>query len=152
MLGAQPRRARRRSSVKATAVHKLDHVPRTRSWRHIEQLRTSSSRAAWTLEFDAVDSLSSKPIALFDLDNTILDRERAFGRWMEHFIAAHDSSDEASISIERIDEDGFLPREQFFGQLRNEFGIIDSIDALLADYAVECPSNYVAEPEVIDAV
>jgi len=55
-------------------------------------------------------------------------------------------------TIERVDADGYNPREQFFSELRRELGITNSIDELLADYYVEYPSKYAVEPEVIGAV
>jgi FMN phosphatase YigB (HAD superfamily) len=60
--------------------------------------------------------------------------------------------EDAALTIERADADGYNPREQFFAQLRTELGIRVSIDHLLADYRVEYPAKYTAQPEVIVAV
>ena len=92
------------------------------------------------------------PLALFDLDNTLLDREQAFALWTKQFFEVHGLGEDAFLAIERADADGYNPRERFFAQLREELGIRVSIDELLADYYVEYPSKYKAEPEVIAAV
>ena len=92
------------------------------------------------------------PLALFDLDNTLLDREQAFALWTRHFLEVHGLGEYAALTIERADADGYNPREQFFAQLRTELGIRVSIDHLLADYRVEYPAKYTAQPEVIVAV
>jgi hypothetical protein len=91
-------------------------------------------------------------LALFDLDNTLLDREKAFALWTKWFVEAHGLREDALPTIERLDADGYDPREQFFAELRKEQGIAISIDELLADYYVEYPSKYAVEPGVIDSV
>lgn len=91
-------------------------------------------------------------LALFDLDSTLLDREKAFALWTKQFLEVHGLSEDALPTIERVDADGYNPREQFFSELRRELGITNSIDELLADYYVEYPSKYAVEPEVIGAV
>ncbi len=91
-------------------------------------------------------------LALFDLDNTLLDREKAFALWAGSFIAANGLDDGALVVIDRADADGFAPREEFFTALRRELTITTEVDELLADYYVEYPSNYSAEPEIIEAV
>ncbi|MHB8431516.1 MAG: HAD family hydrolase [Acidimicrobiales bacterium] len=91
-------------------------------------------------------------LALFDLDNTLLDREQAFALWTTQFLEVHGLSEDAQPIVEQADADGYNPREQFFAELRRELGISGSIDELLADYYVEYPSKYTAGPEVIAAV
>ena len=98
------------------------------------------------------DTLLLMPLALFDLDNTLLDREQAFALWTKYFLEVHGLSEDAVLTIERADADGHNPRGEFFAQLRRELGIEVSIDRLLADYYVEYPSNYSAQPEAIAAV
>ncbi len=91
-------------------------------------------------------------LALFDLDNTLLDRERAFALWTSEFVAHHELGKGASAVIKRADADGYRPREKFFAELRGELGLTSPIDELLAEYDVQYPSKYVAEPLVIDAI
>jgi HAD superfamily hydrolase (TIGR01549 family) len=99
-----------------------------------------------------VDTKWVTSLALFDLDNTLLDREQAFALWTRQFIAVHGLGADASPTIGRADADGYKPREEFFADLRREFDITTSINELLADYYVEYPSKFSVEPEVLDAV
>jgi len=91
-------------------------------------------------------------LALFDLDNTLLDRERAFGLWTQDFLGAHGLDPAAVPVIERADADGYADRAQFFGALRDALGITTSLDELLADYHVRYPSKYAAAPGTVDAL
>src|ERR1039458_5904669 len=76
-------------------------------------------------------------LALFDLDNTLLDREAAFAIWAQGFIESNVLAPKTGSAIERADEDGFKPRDLFFAQLREELGISTGIDDLLVQYYVE---------------
>ncbi len=91
-------------------------------------------------------------LALFDLDNTLLDREKAFVLWSGHFLETHGLDESFIPTIERADADGYRPRERFFSELRRELGIKASVEKLLADYYAEYPSRYSAEPGVIEAI
>ena len=91
-------------------------------------------------------------LALFDLDNTLLDRDAAFAIWAQHFIDANRLPPEAWSLIELADEDGMRPRELFFAQLRTELHISTGVDDLLARYHVEYPACFSADAETIEAV
>lgn len=58
------------------------------------------------------------PMALFDLDNTFLDRERAFHAWARQFIEVNGLSPGALTTILTADNDGFKAREIFFAEVR----------------------------------
>ena len=91
-------------------------------------------------------------LALFDLDNTLLDRENAFGLWADRFIASHGLGQGARAMIDRADVDGATPRDEFFARIRQELNITTEVDELVADYRVVYPSLYSAEPEMIKGV
>jgi FMN phosphatase YigB (HAD superfamily) len=91
-------------------------------------------------------------LALFDLDNTLLDRESAFARWAQVFISEHGLPEEASPFIESADQDGTAPRQIFFEQVRSEFGISCDVEALLAHYYVNYPACYTAGPEIVRGI
>jgi HAD superfamily hydrolase (TIGR01549 family) len=91
-------------------------------------------------------------LALFDLDNTLLNREEAFALWTRQFLISHELGEDALPIIERLDADGHTPREQFFSGLRTQLGVTTSIQKLLSDYDAEYPLKYTAEPETIDAL
>jgi FMN phosphatase YigB (HAD superfamily) len=96
---------------------------------------------------ELVDSL-----ALFDLDNTLLDRERAFSLWTSGFVASNGLDQEAFAVIDRADADGMASREGFFAGLRRELGITTGVDELIADYYEEYPSKFSVEPKTIEGV
>jgi putative hydrolase of the HAD superfamily len=91
-------------------------------------------------------------LALFDLDNTLVDRARAFEGWMDLFIAEQSLPAEARSIIHRFDGDGFLPREQFFENLREEFSLETPIKTLLDRYYVDYISRFVVESATVDAL
>lgn len=91
-------------------------------------------------------------LALFDLDNTLLDRDMAFASWAGTFITSNGLSDDAWAVIDRADADGLAPREEFFATLRQELSITTELDELLAEYYVVYPSHYSAEPKMVEAV
>jgi FMN phosphatase YigB (HAD superfamily) len=91
-------------------------------------------------------------LALFDLDNTLLDREAAFATWGQGFIESNRLSPESWSAIEKADEDGLKPRDLFFSQLQEELGISTGIDDLVGQYDVEYPACYSVEGETIGAI
>jgi len=58
------------------------------------------------------------PIALFDLDNTLLDRAAAFARWARGFCEAWTSDEDALACLVSWDDDGMTPREEVFAAVR----------------------------------
>ena len=74
------------------------------------------------------------PLALFDLDNTLIDRVAAFRRWAEAFAADHGLADGAVDWLEAADEDGLPNRERFLERVRAHFGLDDPVAALVAAY------------------
>ncbi len=93
-----------------------------------------------------------EPLALFDLDNTLLDRERAFALWTDGFIRTHGLHPDAAAVITRADADGFAPRDAFFAEVKGELGIGTDTGELLEAYAVEYPARYTADPAMIGSV
>jgi HAD superfamily hydrolase (TIGR01549 family) len=91
-------------------------------------------------------------LALFDLDNTLLDRESAFARWAKAFIREHGLSEEAWTFMESADRDGMTPRQIFFEQVRSEFSISRDVEELLARYDVDYPICYMAELETVRGI
>ncbi len=91
-------------------------------------------------------------LALFDLDNTLLDRERAFRIWSGRFVESYGLDHDAMEVIERLDGDGAAPREEFFACLRRSFDISEGVDALLENYYDEYPAYFSVEPETLAAI
>jgi FMN phosphatase YigB (HAD superfamily) len=88
-------------------------------------------------------------LALFDLDNTLLDGEAAFARWVEAFIREHGLPEEAWPFMESADQDGMTPKEIFFEQVRAEFDISSDVEELLARYDIDYPACYMADVETL---
>ena len=88
-------------------------------------------------------------LALFDLDNTLLDREAAFGCWAEAFIRDHGLPESAWPFMEATDQDGMTPKEVFFEEIRAVFHISSDVEALLAGYYVEYPACYTVDTDVV---
>jgi hypothetical protein len=80
-------------------------------------------------------------LALFDLDNTLLDREAAFAVWAKGFIEANRLPPDAWSIIKSTDEDGFKPRDLFFSEIQEALGVTTSLDELLDRYYVDYPAS-----------
>lgn len=91
-------------------------------------------------------------LALFDLDNTLVNREKAFFVWAEGFAARYDLPLGAVDHLIREDMDGSCSREQFFGAVIAAFGLADGVDQLMADYDVDYPTCFGPEPDSVKAV
>jgi HAD superfamily hydrolase (TIGR01549 family) len=79
---------------------------------------------------------------MFDLDNTLLDREAAFARWARSFCVARGLPDEAQAWLVAADDDGFREREEVFAGLRSRYGIDDSVEALIHAYFQEYATGF----------
>jgi putative hydrolase of the HAD superfamily len=78
-------------------------------------------------------------LALFDLDNTLIDRAGAFREWATRFTADRALGPQEIEWLERIDDDGFAPRSEFFAEVRRRYGLAESVDDLVARYRTEYP-------------
>jgi putative hydrolase of the HAD superfamily len=81
-------------------------------------------------------------LALFDLDNTLLNREAALALWARSFIKENDLSNDNWPIIEKLDADGLTPKEPFFDEVRETFGITKDVKDLIASYNVKYPACY----------
>ncbi len=91
-------------------------------------------------------------LALFDLDNTLVDRQAAFGRWAHEFVRRHALPQEALDELATLDDNGFAPRERVFEGIAERFAIADSVEALIAAYRVDYPKYFHPDPEVNQAL
>jgi FMN phosphatase YigB (HAD superfamily) len=82
------------------------------------------------------------PIALFDLDDTLLDREAAFARWARGFCETWALDDDAHARLLSIDEDGWTPRDELFAVARDAFGLTAPVDDLVAAYQRDYPAVF----------
>ncbi len=91
-------------------------------------------------------------LALFDLDNTLLDRTRAFERWVDLFINEYRLPPEARVTLHLVDEDGLSPRESFFHELRELFSISRTVETLLERYYVDYIGCFDVGSDTIEAL
>ena len=82
------------------------------------------------------------PVALFDLDNTLLDRESAFALWARRFCETWSLPDAAHAALIVADEDGYRTREDLFADVRDRFGLDVPVDELVEAYHVDYPAGF----------
>lgn len=93
-----------------------------------------------------------KPLALFDLDNTLIDRLDAFRRWAGGF-ALERGLDEADVAwMIELDADGALPMDVFFARVRERFGLVESVEELWDAYRQRLPELVVCPRPVLDGL
>jgi FMN phosphatase YigB (HAD superfamily) len=82
------------------------------------------------------------PLALFDLDNTLLDRHAAFRRWAEEFASARSLPPGAPDLLVELDADGSTSRQDVFTRARDHFSLADSVGALIEEYHRDYPVHF----------
>jgi putative hydrolase of the HAD superfamily len=82
------------------------------------------------------------PLVLFDLDNTLVDRDAAFRRWAEGFARARDLPGDAVGQLVALDDDGFCSRTDLFEGARVRFGLDETVEQLIDDYHRDYPQHF----------
>lgn len=73
-------------------------------------------------------------LAIFDLDNTLIDRAAAFRRWAAGFVAER-GLDPAEVGwLELADGDGYTPRPAFLGRVRERYGLDAPVGELVSAF------------------
>lgn len=91
-------------------------------------------------------------LALFDLDDTLLDGEAAFRAWAQHFVGRYHLSETQLETIIRIDRDEDLPVLPFLEKLRGTFGIRTSVEELVEQFWVAYPACFTVQVSTYDAL
>lgn len=91
-------------------------------------------------------------VALFDLDNTLIDRQSAHQRWAASFVEKHGLDPDAAQWFCEVDDDGFARREEVFVAARERWAIVESTEVLLAEYRRTFPELFSPDPEVLEAL
>ena len=89
-----------------------------------------------------MDDDRAVPLVLFDLDNTLLDREAAYAAWVDRFCDGWGLPGSARAELVAADEDGMRPREELLAEVRDRHGIAAPLDELVAAYHVDYPSGF----------
>ncbi|MGW4640924.1 HAD family hydrolase [Sphaerisporangium sp. NPDC004334] len=91
-------------------------------------------------------------LALFDLDNTLVNLDEAFGVWVEEFTDEHALGAEAVDWLVALDRDGVPHREVFFAKVRERFTLPEPVEELWRCYRTRMPYLVRCRPEVLDGV
>ncbi|WP_248964272.1 HAD family hydrolase [Sphaerisporangium perillae] len=91
-------------------------------------------------------------LALFDLDNTLVNLDEAFRVWVAEFAGEHDLGAEAVDWLIALDREGFPHREVFFATVRERFTLPESVEELWSRYRRRMPHLVRCQPEVLDGL
>jgi HAD superfamily hydrolase (TIGR01549 family) len=91
-------------------------------------------------------------LALFDLDNTLVDRQSVFEQWVCEFVQRHQLGPDAFEVIRAADRDGFATREAVFREVVARFDIDTSVEELVRLYRREYPELYRPDKSVLAAL
>ncbi|MGI5162242.1 hypothetical protein [Microbispora sp. CA-102843] len=89
-------------------------------------------------------------LALFDLDNTLIDLDGAFRAWVEEFSNERSLGAEAVGWLIALDRAGYPHREVFFSKVREHFALPDSVEELWGRYRRRMPYLVRCRPEVLN--
>ncbi|WP_328323781.1 HAD family hydrolase [Kribbella sp. NBC_00382] len=88
-------------------------------------------------------------LACFDLDNTLIDRDRAFHDWVEWWVQRKGLGPEAVDWLHEHDGGGYRPREELFAGMKERFGLDADVAALVHAYDREYPVFASIDPAVV---
>ncbi|RZU53259.1 putative hydrolase of the HAD superfamily [Krasilnikovia cinnamomea] len=91
-------------------------------------------------------------LALFDLDNTLIDRQAAFRAWAEEFVTERGLDDKALTWLIATDAHMPGPRGPFFTAVRNEFTLTQTAENLWQQYRQRMPELVSCRAEDLDAL
>jgi putative hydrolase of the HAD superfamily len=91
-------------------------------------------------------------LVLFDLDDTLLDRDVAFKLWSVLFISKYGLPESAWGEILAFDADGYTPREEFFEAIKTLFVIEETTDHLIEQYHLNYPACYAVEEMTVTSL
>jgi len=91
-------------------------------------------------------------LALFDLDNTLVNLDEAFQAWAEEFADEHGLEREAIRWLLSLDQAGYPHREVFFKKVRARFALPESVDELWSRYRQRMPYLVDCRSEVMDGL
>ncbi|MEU8272121.1 HAD family hydrolase [Sphaerisporangium sp. NPDC049002] len=93
-----------------------------------------------------------QPLALFDLDNTLVNLDEAFHVWAGEFTDEHDLGREAVDWLLALDRAGYPHREVFFTKIRDRFALPEPADELWSRYRQRMPYLVHCRLEVLEGL
>ncbi|WP_030507914.1 HAD family hydrolase [Microbispora rosea] len=91
-------------------------------------------------------------LALFDLDNTLVDLDEAFHAWAAEFVDEHALDRDAVAWIIALARAGYPHREVFFAKVRNHCALAESAEELWGRYRKRMPYLVRCRPEVLEGL
>ncbi|MEU8269132.1 hypothetical protein AB0B89_18430 [Sphaerisporangium sp. NPDC049002] len=91
-------------------------------------------------------------LALFDLDNTLVNLDEAFRVWTTEFVDEHGLGREAVDRLIALDQDGVPHRAVFFAKVREHFRLPEPVEELWRRYRTRMPHLVRCRPEVLDGL
>ena len=91
-------------------------------------------------------------LALFDLDNTLVDRTSCYRAWAERYCAETGLDAQAVEWFCQADGDGFAPRDELWRDARTRFDLAPSVEELIASYRSQVLESYQPDVEVNGAL
>ncbi|MEU4541196.1 HAD family hydrolase [Streptosporangium sp. NPDC023825] len=91
-------------------------------------------------------------LALFDLDNTLVNLDEAFRVWAAEFADGYGLGREAVDWLIALNQAGYPHREVFFGKVREHFALSESVGELWGRYRRHMPCLVRCRPEVMDGL
>ncbi|WP_310737946.1 HAD family hydrolase [Microbispora sp. H10949] len=88
-------------------------------------------------------------LALFDLDNTLIDLDQAFQVWVEEFAEKYRLEAGAVDWLIGLDRGGYPHREVFFSKIRERLALPDSVEELWGRYRQRMPHLVCCRPKVL---
>lgn len=88
------------------------------------------------------------PLAIFDLDDTLIDRTGAVRRWAAEFVAER-GLDPAEVRwLAAADGGGFTPRPGFMSAIRDRYGIDEPLETMLDRFREQIVAHMEPDPAV----
>lgn len=98
------------------------------------------------------DPASRAGLVIFDLDNTLVDRDRFFGEWVEQFGRERGLEPAELDWLCAADDDGRRPRRAYFELIRERLGLADTPQQLVDAYWRDQMTRYRCESAVVDGL
>jgi FMN phosphatase YigB (HAD superfamily) len=84
--------------------------------------------------------VAASRLLLFDLDDTLIDRDLVIAAWSVRFAAAHALDTDAVAWLLTLDRHGLTPRAQFLAATRERYALAEPLASLLAAYERDYPA------------
>ena len=92
------------------------------------------------------------PLLLFDLDNTLVNRNEAFRGWAERFLADRSLPPGDLDWLATLDCGGYLERRTLLSVATDRYGLSEPLEGLLEEYRVTVTSLIRCPPDHLDAL